>query len=84
MTWTRPSATAAAKQAEAGLFSKHEHRTGDRCPVEGAVHPACRRFGEAVAEQGVARLVLVAMGNVALVGIGLGLWWKWRLMWLAA
>ncbi|MFF4189680.1 hypothetical protein [Nonomuraea sp. NPDC001831] len=28
--------------------------------------------------------VLVAMGNIAVVSIGLGLWWEWRLMWLAA
>ncbi|NUW37024.1 hypothetical protein HTZ77_37325 [Nonomuraea sp. SMC257] len=28
--------------------------------------------------------VLVAVGNIAVVSIGLGLWWEWRLMWLAA
>ncbi|TYB70170.1 hypothetical protein FXF51_03610 [Nonomuraea sp. PA05] len=27
--------------------------------------------------------VLVAVGNTAVVSIGLGLWWEWRLMWLA-
>ncbi|MGW0809965.1 hypothetical protein [Nonomuraea sp. NPDC002799] len=27
--------------------------------------------------------VLVAVGNIAVVSIGLGLWWEWRLMWLA-
>lgn len=27
--------------------------------------------------------VLVAAGNIAVVSIGLGLWWEWRLMWLA-
>jgi hypothetical protein len=25
----------------------------------------------------------VAVGNIAVVSIGLGLWWEWRLMWLA-